>query len=259
MPSSLSELLLATLVALGGQAYLVRQAEENPRAFLALIAKLLAAELRPSREPRRGRGESAQGAAQPRAAESETVQSGTIQSGTSQSGAIQSGVAKLSEDNPRGFLSLISKMLTAELKPSRAPRRDPAGSTETDRSGKVQLAAVTSPADPPDSIFVMLDDEPLVSGQPDQQSLTHPAARRTANQQPSPRTAFAQGRTLCAPVTNLSHKHLWKHAAKWQPSFSERWNGSIRERWQGATGGTCRPPSAPDSLTAVATRYHRSA
>ena len=63
---SIREMVHAALVAVGGPAYLARQAEENPRAFLTLIGKLLAAEMCPPAVPRRGPTGSTTGSGLPR-------------------------------------------------------------------------------------------------------------------------------------------------------------------------------------------------
>jgi len=44
--SQLRDLILGALGARGGQAYLERQAEENPTAFLSLVAKCLPKDVR---------------------------------------------------------------------------------------------------------------------------------------------------------------------------------------------------------------------
>ncbi|NBW51501.1 MAG: hypothetical protein EB060_12035 [Proteobacteria bacterium] len=45
---ALKEMILGALSKVGGEEYLVRQAEENPTAFLSLIAKVLPTELKSS-------------------------------------------------------------------------------------------------------------------------------------------------------------------------------------------------------------------
>lgn len=43
---AIKDMLLASLDSVGGQAYFQRQAEENPNAFMALIAKIIPAEVK---------------------------------------------------------------------------------------------------------------------------------------------------------------------------------------------------------------------
>ena len=214
-PHSLCEMIHAALIAVGGQAYLARQAQENPRAFLALIAKLLAAELRPAQAPRRGRDGSATPAAQHGAARPGEVRPGEVRPGEVRPGEARPGEARPGEARPeqaapkaakqgkedsRAFFSLIGKLLTAELKESRAPRRAHAGSTEQ----AAQATADTAPAAPAVEIRA-------------------PVACCTISRQPSPGTACGSERTPRAAVVDLSHQRLWKHATTWRPSFSERW------------------------------------
>ena len=201
---NLCEMIHAALIAVGGQAYLARQAQENPRAFLALIAKLLAAELRPARAPRRGRDGSATPAAQHGAARPGEVRPGEARPGEARPEQAAPKAAKQGKEDSRAFFSLIGKLLTAELKESRAPRRAHAGSTEQ----AAQATADTAPAAPAVEIRA-------------------PVACRTISRQPSPGTASVSERTPRAAVADLSRQRLWKHAATWRPSFSERWKRAL--------------------------------
>lgn len=44
--AAIKDMLLASLDAVGGQAYFMRQAEENPSAYMGLIGKILPAEVK---------------------------------------------------------------------------------------------------------------------------------------------------------------------------------------------------------------------
>jgi hypothetical protein len=46
LTAQLRDMILSALSARGGQAYLERQAEENPTAFLSLVAKCLPRDMR---------------------------------------------------------------------------------------------------------------------------------------------------------------------------------------------------------------------
>lgn len=43
---AIKEMLLASLDEVGGQAYFMRQAEENPNAYMALLGKIIPAEVK---------------------------------------------------------------------------------------------------------------------------------------------------------------------------------------------------------------------
>lgn len=183
----LSAMLYAALAAVGGQVYLARQAEENPRAFLTLIGKLLAAELRPAAKRRSRHAEKPD----------ETACSIAHQLNDKVEPVRQA------EEDPRGFLALLGKVLTTELRPAKQGRNaEPAHAATS--SVVAPLNAVTDP--------VASDSVPASNAAP---TLSHDtsaeikAAARPVHQvtphqaqqhAPSAKSLAADGKPPCSPT-----------------------------------------------------------
>ena len=146
MPSpTIREMVHAGLTALDGHAYLTRQAEQSPRAFLSLIGKVLAAELSAARAGAAAPRATAPGVSKLSPGICELVHAVLIAVGG------HAYLARHADKHPRVFLALISKLLAAELRPAGAQRRRRVGSGEpgSDQSNPALPNKQPLPASPP--------------------------------------------------------------------------------------------------------------
>ena len=193
----------AALDGVGGQAYLMRQAKENPRAFLALIGLMLAAELRSSVGPRRAHSNRTSRTAARRTDPSAPDIPAMVRTALSTGGGV-AYLIRQAEENPRAFLALVGKMLAAELRLPIGLRHPRVGSVSPAGESEVLATVIVLPDEGPLPVRPPPVDAPQAEDRvPAQPSGTRDlpvappqprpsATPRTAKQHPAPQAIPAQ-------------------------------------------------------------------